>query len=102
FLSFVGPSSEKMGQFGIHHFAEVFPNHLPHIEPDHFEDLFRLGLNLFENGDNLGYTDFDFHWRFSFLGWFWSNPRLMEKRLFFYLFGLFEFTQKILHCPKTG
>jgi len=27
----------------------------------------------------------------------WANPRLREKRLFFYLFAELEFTQKILH-----
>src|SRR5208283_5821712 len=60
FLSLVGFSSQKMRQLCIHHFAEVFSNHLPDIKPDHLEYLLRLGLNLFENGNNLGYTDLNF------------------------------------------
>jgi len=46
----------------------------------------RLLLNLFENGDNLGYTDFDFHGAFPFFDGFFVEITFKGKALFFATF----------------
>jgi integrase len=64
----------------------VFSDYFPNIEPDHFEYLFRTGLNLFENGDNLGHTDFDSHGAFPFFDGFLVEPTFRGKAPFFPFF----------------
>jgi hypothetical protein len=59
-----------------------------HLKPDHLKDLLGLVLNLFENIHYLPYTDLNPKKRFSFLGSFWSNPHVKEKRLFALLSNL--------------
>ncbi len=57
-------------------FTEVFAHHLPDIEPDNFEDLLRPGLNVFENGNNLGYNNVDFN------GFFLSFEVFLVEHMF--------------------
>jgi hypothetical protein len=63
--SLITLATQKLRQFYLHHFTEVFAYALTNIVAYQIEELLGLRLNLFEQADDYGYASFDLHGRFS-------------------------------------
>jgi len=89
FTTFIGFSSQKMGELCIHHRGMIFTDGFSDIESNHVKKFCQLLLNFLENIYYFRYAYFDFYGTFSFLDKVLVKTLLKEKRPFFYPFRIY-------------